>query len=182
MTTLLFTIIEIKNDNQKWETLGDNAFWTSNICEQHYSSKDYENFKIRPFECSETMMMNLFNEENFPLKIHQYQTNDIKAENDYYHFFNFYEDINRLKYILLEDILNFNYKNILNPNVYKLQQKWQYKCQRCLFCKDLYKTNSGNESLNYENYLGKRFFEDLENLKKLGNAENIRVCFWIDEV
>ena len=78
--------------------------------------------------------------------------------------------------------MNFNYQNILNPNVYKFKEKWQYRCQRCIFCKDLYKSNFVLVPLNYENYLGKRFFEDLENLKKLGNAENIRVCFFIDEV
>ena len=176
----LFTIIETKKESQKWETLIDNNFFPSTICERYNLSKDYKTIKIRPFECSECSMIDLFSEENFPSKINQYKSSDVLTENNYLHFFIYYNDLSRLKYIPFEDVLNFDYKKTINPNVYKLKKKWQYN--KCTICIASYKENTNNENLTYENYLGKRFFEELKNLKKVANPKDIRICFFIDDI
>jgi hypothetical protein len=178
---LLFTSIEVKNIiDQKWYSIKEKDFGTSYICERYNRTKDYKNIKIRTFECSESLMIDLFNEENFPSKINQYQSKDVLPENDYSHFFIYWNDLSRLKYILFEDILNFDYKKIINSNIYKSKKKWHYN--NCTYCQTLAKKNACDENLTYENYLGKRFFEEIENLKKIGKPSDIRICFFIDDI
>jgi hypothetical protein len=176
----LFTLVEVRNkSSNKWESLKESDFYESNVCERYRTTKDYKNIKIRTFECSETLMIDLFTEENFPSKINQYKSEDVLPENDYYHFFIHWNDLKRLNYIAFEDVLKFDYKKNINPNVYRQKNKWQHKCLDCEF---LAKKNSSDKNLTYENYLGKRFFEDLENLKKIGKPSDIRICFFIDDI
>lgn len=71
-------------------------------------------------------------------------------------------------WLLLEELLNFDY----NKTFYDMRGCCNCVCDGC--------SRNKAKLITYTEFLGKHFFDELEELKGLGDPKHVRIVFWFD--